>query len=150
MLSESGSRVPLAAPGLLDPNWKLEDRVAGLLDPRRSPMTRVHPLTFTCLAATLLAVCTAGAVVCAGGEPAKDNKPAAKEVKAAEPAMDVSKATIGGVVVDEAGKPVAGAVVRVISLPPSDTHLVRNRRGRLIPLTVQRVLCLIRTRHRVH
>ena len=44
-------------------------------------MTRVHPLTFACLAATLLAACTAGAVVCAGGEPAKDNKPAAKETK---------------------------------------------------------------------
>jgi beta-lactamase regulating signal transducer with metallopeptidase domain len=113
MLSEIGSRVPLAAPGLIDPNWKLEDRVAGLLDPRRSPMTRVYPLTFACLAAGLLAACTAGAVVCAGGEPAKDNKPATKEAKAADAAVDVSKAVIEGMVVDEAGKPVAGAVVDV-------------------------------------
>jgi beta-lactamase regulating signal transducer with metallopeptidase domain len=120
MLSESGRRLPLTAPGLIDPNWKLEDRVAGLLDPRRSPMTRVHPLTFACLAATLLAACTAGAVVCAGREPAvKDVTPATKEAKAAATAADVSKAVIEGVVVDEAGKPVVGAVVRVASYTPS-------------------------------
>jgi beta-lactamase regulating signal transducer with metallopeptidase domain len=114
MLSEDGGRLPTAAAGLIDPNWKLEDRVAGLLDPRRSPMTRVHPLTFACLAATLLAACTAGAVVCSGGEPAKDDKPARKEARAADAALDVSKASIEGVVVDEAGKPVAGAVVDVL------------------------------------
>jgi beta-lactamase regulating signal transducer with metallopeptidase domain len=114
MLSEDGGRLPIAAPGLIDPNWKLEDRVAGLFDPRRTPMTRVHPLTFACLAAGLLAVCTAGAIVCSGGEPAKDDKPARKEARAADAALDVSKASIEGVVVDEAGKPVAGAVVDVL------------------------------------
>jgi beta-lactamase regulating signal transducer with metallopeptidase domain len=119
ILSENGGRALLAAPGLIDPNWKLEDRVAGLLDPRRIPMTRVHPMTFICLAATLLAACTAGAVVCAGGEPAKDNKPVPKEAKAADAAVDVSKAVIEGVVVDEASRPVGGAVVRVVSYTPS-------------------------------
>jgi beta-lactamase regulating signal transducer with metallopeptidase domain len=116
MLSEHGGRHAIAAPGLIDPNWKLEDRVAGLLDPRRTPMTRVNPLTFACLAAALLAACTAGAVVCAGGETAKENKPGTKEARAADAAADVSKARIEGVVVDEASKPVAGAVVDV--LPP--------------------------------
>jgi beta-lactamase regulating signal transducer with metallopeptidase domain len=127
MLSEGGGRLPIAAPGLIDPNWKLEDRVAGLLDPRRTPMTRVHPLTFACLAAGLLAACTAGAVVCAGGEPAKDEKPPTKETKATDAAADVSKAVIEGVVVDEAGKPVAGAVVGTVGyLPPPKPPLTQT------------------------
>jgi beta-lactamase regulating signal transducer with metallopeptidase domain len=127
MLSEDGVRIPLAAPGLIDPNWKLEDRVAGLLDPRRTPVTRVHPLTFACLAATRLAACTAGAVVCAGREPAKDNKPATKEAKAADASADVSKAVIEGVVVDEAGKLVADAVVGTVGyLPPPKPPLTQT------------------------
>ncbi len=119
MLSEDGDRIPLAAPGLIDPNWKLEDRVAGLLDPRRTPVTRVHPLTFACLAAALLAACTAGAVVCAGGEPPKTiNQPQKKQKEA-----EVSKAAIEGVVVDESGKPVGGAAVDVLrsTSPPVRT-----------------------------
>ena len=80
-------------------------------------------MTFTCLAATLLAVCTAGAVVCAGGEPAK---PAANELKADAPAKeakdaaaDSSQVVVEGVVVDEQGKPVADAVVRLVhNIPP--------------------------------
>ena len=40
-LALGGVRLPMSAPGLIDPNWKLENRVAGLLDPRRTPMTRV-------------------------------------------------------------------------------------------------------------
>jgi beta-lactamase regulating signal transducer with metallopeptidase domain len=119
MLCEKGGRVPLAAPGLIDPNWKLEDRVARLLDPRRSPMTRVHPLTFTCLAAGLLAACTAGAVVCAGGETAKKDNTDTNKPKDAVVASDVSNAVIEGIVVDEAGKPVVGAIVRVVGYTPA-------------------------------
>jgi beta-lactamase regulating signal transducer with metallopeptidase domain len=119
MLSENGGRALLAAPGLIDPNWKLEDRVAGLLDPRRTPMKPVHPLTFACLAMGLLAVCTAGAVVCAGGETAKKDNADTNKPKYAVVASDVSNAVIEGIAVDEAGKPVGGAVVRVVSYTPS-------------------------------
>ena len=57
------SRLPVGAPGLFGSSWKLEDRVAGLLDPRRTPMTRVNPWTAAGVAAVLFAACIAGAAV---------------------------------------------------------------------------------------
>jgi beta-lactamase regulating signal transducer with metallopeptidase domain len=113
-LAEGGVCQPVAASGLFDPNWKLEDRVAGLLDPRRTPMKRLQPWTIVGFTAVLLAVCTAGAAIRAGGEPAKKDKSDTKKPKEAVVAADVSKAVIEGVVVDEAGKPVAGAVVDIL------------------------------------
>jgi beta-lactamase regulating signal transducer with metallopeptidase domain len=116
-LAEGGVCRPVGAAGLFDPNWKLEDRVAGLLDPRRTPMKRLHPWTIVGFTAVLLAACTAGAAIRAGGEPAKKDKSDTKKPKEAVVAADVSKAVIEGVVVDEAGKPVAGAVVRADNTP---------------------------------
>jgi beta-lactamase regulating signal transducer with metallopeptidase domain len=125
-LAEGGVCRPVGAAGLFDPNWKLEDRVAGLLDPRRTPMKRLQPWTIVGFTAVLLAACTAGAAIRAGGEPAKKDKSDTKKPKEAVVAADVSKAVIEGVVVDEAGKPVAGAVVRVASLPSPDTTPART------------------------
>src|ERR1019366_8134640 len=117
-LAEGGVCRPVAA-GLFDPNWKLEDRVAGLLDPRRTPMKRLPLWTIVGFTAVLLAACTAGAAIRAGGQPVKKDNADTKKPKEAVVAVDVSKAVIEGVVVDETGKPVAGAVVRVASYTPS-------------------------------
>ena len=148
-LAEGGVCRPVAAAGLFDPNWKLEDRVAGLLDPRRTSMTRVPPWTFAGLAAALLAVCTAGAVVCAGGQPAKDEKPAPRERERPTP-PDPSKARIEGVVVDEAGKPVAGALVRLLNyhLPP-EMALAHTGADGSFRLVVDRALRSVCGRHGV-
>ncbi|HBI43120.1 MAG TPA: hypothetical protein DDY78_09740 [Planctomycetales bacterium] len=126
-LAEGGVCQPVAASGLFDPNWKLEDRVAGLLDPRRTPMKRVHPLTIIGFTAVLLAVCTAGAAIRAGGESAKKDNADTKKPKEVVVAADVSKAIIEGVVADEAGKPVAGAVVGIVGyLPPPKPPLTQT------------------------
>ncbi len=111
-LAERGVRLPVGAPGLFGSHWTLEDRVAGLLDPRRTPMTRVNPWTAAGLAAVLLAACIAGAAV----RPAESagDKAALKTDKEGGAPPDVSKASIEGVVVDEDGKTVAGAVVGVL------------------------------------
>ena len=80
-------------------------------------MTRVNPWTAAGLAAVLLAACIAGAAVrpaASAGEKAAANKDKDGDVP-----TDVSKASIEGVVVDEDGKPVAGAMVGVLC-PGSD------------------------------
>jgi beta-lactamase regulating signal transducer with metallopeptidase domain len=113
-------RGPLAAAGLLDPHGKLEHRVAGLLDPGRILMTRTSPWAFGAIVAALLATGLAAAAVRYGGETAPQDKKSpenpAGEKAAAE--ADESLARVDGVVVDEAGKPVAGALVRVQSAIP--------------------------------
>jgi beta-lactamase regulating signal transducer with metallopeptidase domain len=106
---------PLAAAALSDGHWKLEDRVAGLLDPGRNLMTRWNSWKFAGAAALLLAAGVAAASVRLGGEPATQDK-TARERPAAEPVKDPSRARIEGVVVDEAGKPVAGATVGVVKV----------------------------------
>ena len=82
-------------------------------------MTRVKPWTVAAVAALLLAACLAAAAVRpakAAGEKAAGNK------DKSEPAGDVSKAVIEGVVVDADGKPVAGATVGLnIPFPESIT-----------------------------
>jgi len=99
---------------LITPHWTLEARVAGLLDPRRIPMTTIHRGVLTAVASVLL---TTGLAI-AGvrlGEPA--GSPQEKRTAAAVPAKPrrrPEQTRIIGVVIDEAGRPVAGAVVRVI------------------------------------
>jgi beta-lactamase regulating signal transducer with metallopeptidase domain len=115
LAERGGARRPLALAGLIDPYWRLADRVAGLLDSRRALMTRISPWTF---AGILVVMLTAGVAVPAvrlGGEPANDD-PKSKEADKEEAKPDVSKARIEGVVVDEVGKPVAGAVVSPLRL----------------------------------
>jgi hypothetical protein len=90
-------------------------------------MKRLHPWTIVGFTAVLLAVCTAGAAIRAGGEPAKKDNPDRKKPKEAVVAADASKEAVEGVVVDEDGKPVAGAVVRFLSyLPPPERTPVRT------------------------
>jgi hypothetical protein len=89
-------------------------------------MKRLRPWTIVGFMAALLAACTAGAAIRVGGESLKKDNPDTKKAKEAVVAADVSKAVIEGIVVDEAGKPVGGAIVRVISLPPSDATSVRT------------------------
>ncbi len=50
---------PAGSLPLLNSRWKLEDRVAGLLDPRRKPMTRMSRANLTSLAAMMIATVTA-------------------------------------------------------------------------------------------
>ena len=69
------------------------------------------------MAAVLLAACLAGAAVRPAD--AAGEKAVANEDKPGDAAPDVSKASIEGVVVDEEGKPVAGAVVEVIAFDPA-------------------------------
>ncbi|HWE36910.1 MAG TPA: M56 family metallopeptidase [Isosphaeraceae bacterium] len=89
--------------GLWESNWNLEERVAGLLDPGRSLMTAWNRRL---LAIAALVLATAGLAVAS----VRFIEPAANQ--AAKPAEeDVSKAKIEGTVVDEAGKPVAGAKI---------------------------------------
>ena len=76
-LAESGVRLPGRRRPFSAPNWKLEDRVAGLLDPRRTPMMRVTAVDRRLLVAALLAACPAAAAVCpakAAGEKAAGNQ----------------------------------------------------------------------------
>src|SRR5439155_19580582 len=117
-LATRGASGPFAAAALSDGHWKLEDRVAGLLDPGRNLMTRLNPWKFVGAAALLLTAGVAAASVRLGGEPATQEK-AAQERPAAEPAKDASRARIEGVVVDEAGKPVAGVTVGVVKVRES-------------------------------
>jgi beta-lactamase regulating signal transducer with metallopeptidase domain/protocatechuate 3,4-dioxygenase beta subunit len=118
-------RRPLAAAGLSDGHWKLEDRVAGLLDPGRNLMTRLNRWKFAGVAALLLAAGFAAASVRLGGEAGTRDRGAA-EPPAREAPRDLTKARIEGVVVDEAGKPIAAATVSILgwragSAPPVRT-----------------------------
>ena len=107
-------RRPREALALMNPRWKLEDRVAGLLDPRRRPIVRAdrRGLIAVSLALFMTTVAVAGvrwgpsppAVIAAGGEPPAGSQPASAPLTW----------SISGLVVDAAGKPVAGATVRVL------------------------------------
>lgn len=103
--------VACAGVGLMDAHWTLRDRIAGLLDPRRDAMTKPNRRA-ACVAALTLVVTCLGI---AGVRPAE---PLAAE---AQPAPDAAGAItasperiIRGVVVDEGGRPVAGATVRPV------------------------------------
>jgi beta-lactamase regulating signal transducer with metallopeptidase domain len=109
LAERGGACRPLAAACLIDPHWKLADRVAGLLDSRRTLMTHISPWSFAGILAILLTAGIAVAAVRLGGEPANDDPKTQDAEKETKP--DVSKARIEGVVVDEAGIPVAGVVV---------------------------------------
>jgi hypothetical protein len=80
-------------------------------------MTRISPWSFVGILTVLVATGIAVAAVRLGGEPAYDDaeaKDAGKDKIPAETKLDPSKARVEGVAVDEAGKPVAGAVVSTV------------------------------------
>ncbi len=66
----------LAAVGLFHPRWRLEHRVAALLDERRNVMVRNSRTTLTFLAIVFAATMIAGGTALSQAEPAKPAKPA--------------------------------------------------------------------------
>jgi beta-lactamase regulating signal transducer with metallopeptidase domain len=98
--------------GLLGARWTLADRVAGLLDTRRIPMThatfRLKITVWAVLAITGLAVTSVRL-----DRSARADEPQAKP---AEPPGSTAPAvwSVEGTVVDEQGRPVAGARVRAV------------------------------------
>ena len=102
--------------GLLGARWTLADRVAGLLDPGRVSMTRASIRTKVVLGLVLGVVVLSGASVRVGNQaPAEQPKATQAVPNAAAPASPNSESwNVDGVVVDEQGRPVAGAVVRTM------------------------------------
>ncbi len=99
--------------GLLGARWTLADRIAGLLDPRRIPMTRT---TIRMKIAMALALAAAGltASTVRFDRPVRadewsDAQAAPKAEAPAIPKTDIW--SIEGLVVDEQGRPVPGAIV---------------------------------------
>lgn len=120
--------------GLLQPCWRLEDRVAGLLDPRRNTMTRLNRCASLAMALGFFAIAalTAGAKItqaepqagpAATGSaeqlagkprpsPQPPNREAAVSGKPSQPAAAGLTYT-GRVTEKGTGKPIAGATVTV-------------------------------------
>jgi beta-lactamase regulating signal transducer with metallopeptidase domain len=115
-LTESCRPAGMSSPalGFLDARWSLADRVAGLLDPRRIPMTRTSIPMRICLAAALT---LAGTAVCTIrlDRPALGDEPNMVQAGARAPTPSAPLTAVWqvkGTVVDEQGKPVTGASVR--------------------------------------
>jgi beta-lactamase regulating signal transducer with metallopeptidase domain len=95
--------------GLLGARWTLADRVAGLLDTRRTCMTRTTLRMKIALALALTVTGLVASSVRLDRSARADKlqaKPAEPRAAAAPPVWSVE-----GIVVDEGGRPVAGAVV---------------------------------------
>ncbi len=122
-------RRPREALALMSPRWKLEERVAGLLDPRRTPMIRADRRGLFAVALTLVMTTVAGAGVRWGQAPAPAAAGGGDRPGGAQPASGGSAWSIPGLVVDEAGKPVAGAAVRVLRAAPNNPR--RRSRARM-------------------
>jgi beta-lactamase regulating signal transducer with metallopeptidase domain len=96
--SPASDRPGAAVVGLFERRWRLEDRVARILEPGRSIMVRSQ----RGMVLSALALLATAAVAVAAVRPLV--------VTTAEVAEDTGS-VIAGIVVDEAGKPVAGATV---------------------------------------
>ena len=106
----------IGALGLFGPRWSLAERVAGLLDRGRVAMTRMNAWAFGALATTLAASSLAIAGVRLDGRDESEKPTKTPDRTTAAPASlepDPTQEKIEGVVVDEAGRPVAGAEVRL-------------------------------------
>ncbi len=94
--------------GLLGDRWTLAERVAGLLDPRRIPMTRTTLRMKIAVAVAIVVMGLAGTTV-------RFDRPAwADELRGAQANPAAPKDgvwSIDGIVVDDQGRPVPGAVV---------------------------------------
>jgi beta-lactamase regulating signal transducer with metallopeptidase domain len=109
---------PFAGPrpglGLIGTRWTLTDRVAGLLDPGRVPSTQATGRAKVALATTLAATgLTAASVHFAPPQPAEgpDRLPV-QAVLVGSKRLEGEIWRLEGIVVDEQGRPVAGALVR--------------------------------------
>ena len=96
--------------GLLGARWRLADRVAGLLDSRRIPMTRTTFRLKIAVGILLIGTGLAAASVRLGGSARADGP----QAKPAEPLAAAAPGvwSVEGTAVDEEGRPVAGARVR--------------------------------------
>jgi beta-lactamase regulating signal transducer with metallopeptidase domain len=96
--SPASDRPGAAVVGLFERRWRLEDRVARILEPRKTLMVRSQRgmvlSAMALLASAAVAVAAVRPLVVTTAEVAEDTGP-----------------VIAGIVVDEAGKPVAGASV---------------------------------------
>jgi len=103
-----------AVVGLFDSRWKLEDRVAGILERGGRPMTtKASRWTKVAAVAVLMAASVAVAAVRPEGGATGSESPTPPAVVAEPPAQDGLATVIEGTVVDEAGAPVGGAAVNV-------------------------------------
>ena len=104
--------------GLLAARWTLTDRVAGLLDPGRISVTRTSLRIKLAMAIALGVTGISAASVRIGNSAQVDEpKGAQEDLKITSPATpDADFLNIEGVVVDEQGRPVAGATVRTMPL----------------------------------
>ena len=103
------------AVGLLGRRWRLEDRVAGILDDRRSLMTRPsRPTAIVALLTPFACGLLAAAVAWPAARRAAAQGPDLPAPTSTEAVPhDPSTVRISGVVVDESGSPVAGALVNL-------------------------------------
>lgn len=113
-LAEScgSARYALSLLGLFSRRWSLEQRVAGILNPRRNKMTRVSRLVpmmaAVCIAAMSLAIGGVGAWAQTAGE----KEPAAGKVEG-KPVAKAKKIRVNGLCQNQHSEPIAGARVRV-------------------------------------
>ncbi len=118
-------RRPREALALMTPRWRLEDRVAGLLNPARR--TRVRP-DRRGLAAAAVVLALAG-VAAAGVQWTQSPAP---QPAAAQAAPGRAGWSIPGVVVDAAGKPVAVASVRLLGSSGEPAEAVSGSDGAFV------------------
>ncbi len=106
------------APALLSSGWKLEDRVAGILNPRRKLMKLAH--SWIAIVAAVMLVAVGVAVAGVRWEQSGPSGPSGPEVAAADGSSSAPHRTaqgrrIEGVVIDDAwDEPIAGAIVRLL------------------------------------
>ena len=96
-------RVGLA---LAEGRWTLSDRISGILDPARNPVTAVKPWPAALLALGLVSIC----IVIGAARPISA-KPQAREIPAISIPAEPPERAVRGIVVDEKGQPVANARV---------------------------------------
>jgi beta-lactamase regulating signal transducer with metallopeptidase domain len=135
------SRRPWGAFALLGPAWRLEDRIAGILDPARriSPRT---PLAGSLATAMILLAAGLAAAGVRWGAPHTSNGPHESTTGGADDSNAAGR-PIRGIVVDGAGHPVAGASVRLVrdwkapgaAVSGADGTVVIRDRGSLMLLT---------------
>ena len=103
----------------MNSRWNLETRVAGILDPRRNPASRAGKWKLIAVAVTLILTSAAVAGVRWEQPQSPDKGRAAAIVPETRGAASIephaTRWRIPGIVVDEAGKPVGGATVRILS-----------------------------------
>ena len=107
-------RRPREALALMSPRWKLEERVAGIARPEEDADDPGRPSGADRGGATLLMTTVAVAGVRWGQVAGSDGGRRRRSAGRGSAGFRTDRRSIPGLVVDEAGKPVAGAAVRVL------------------------------------